>query len=59
MGLKSSHKVEEDDLLPSYHGGLARMEGVPVFWLSNSQTSAVAHAPLRCQKSLVLDSSKN
>lgn len=55
MGLNSSHKVEEKVLLPSYHSGLAGVEGVAVFWVSNSWTSAGAQAPLRCQKSLVLD----
>lgn len=59
VGLNSSHKVEEKVLVPSYHSGLARMDGVAVFWLSNSWTSAGAQTPLRCQKSLVLDTSKN
>lgn len=56
--LNSSHKVEEKVFLLSYHSGFARMEWA-VFQLSNPQTSVVAQAPLGCQKSLVLDTSKN
>lgn len=54
VGLNSSHKIEGKVLLPSCHSGLAGMEGVAVFWLSSSWTSAGAQPPLGARKVLCL-----